>query len=225
MDSKRAFPESLPEAGDTFRSIPVWSCSNGKRLFDLCIATLLLGVSLPVMLVAALVIKCASRGPVLFRQERVGRNGRIFQVLKFRTMVHGKRNVGPGVTQQGDPRIFPAGRWLRKWKLDELPQFFNVVRGDMSLVGPRPDLPGYMARLGEGQREILSLRPGITGAVTLQFRHEEELLAQVRAEELLQFYTSRILPEKIRIDMAYAREANFFSDIKILLRTVATILR
>lgn len=208
----------------TSGSVAVWSCSIRKRLFDLCIATPLMLVSLPVMLVAALVVKCSSRGPVLFRQERVGRNGRIFQVLKFRTMVHGKRNVGPGVTQQGDPRIFPAGRWLRKWKLDELPQFFNVVRGDMSLVGPRPDVPGYMASLSEEQREILSLRPGITGAATLQFRHEEELLAQVPPEELPHFYASRLFPEKIRIDIAYARDANLFSDVKILLRTVATIL-
>ena len=208
----------------TSGSAPAWSCSGGKRLFDLCIATSLMLVSLPVMVVAALVVKCASRGPALFRQGRVGKDGRIFQVLKFRTMVYGKRNVGPGVTQLGDPRIFPAGRWLRKWKLDELPQFFNVVCGDMSLVGPRPDLPGYMASLSEEQREILSLRPGITGAATLQFRHEEHLLAQIPAEELTQFYTSHLLPEKIGIELAYARDANLFSDIKILLRTVATIL-
>jgi lipopolysaccharide/colanic/teichoic acid biosynthesis glycosyltransferase len=139
-------------------------------------------------------------------------------------MVHGPRNAGPGVTQQGDPRIFPAGRWLRKWKLDELPQFFNVVRGEMSLVGPRPDLPRYIASLGEEQKEILCLRPGIAGSATLQFRHEEDLLAQVPAQELVQFYVSRILPQKISIDMAYARQANLFSDVKILLRTVASIL-
>jgi lipopolysaccharide/colanic/teichoic acid biosynthesis glycosyltransferase len=201
-----------------------WSCSLGKRLFDLCVAIPFLMVSLPVMMVAAVVVKCASPGPALFRQDRVGRNGRIFQVLKLRTMVHGNRNVGLGVTQQGDPRIFPAGRWLRKWKLDELPQFFNVVRGEMSLVGPRPDLPDYMASLSGEQREILCLRPGIAGSATLQFRHEEDLLAQVPAQELAYFYTSRILPEKIRIDMAYARHANLFSDVKVLLRTAAAIV-
>ena len=201
-----------------------WSCSLGKRLFDLSVALPFLLLCLPVMLVVAVVVKCSSPGPGLFRQDRVGQDGKTFQVLKFRTMVHGKRNVGPGVTQQGDPRIFPAGAWLRKWKLDELPQFFNVVRGDMSLVGPRPDLPGYMASLGEEQREILDLRPGIAGAATLQFRHEEDMLAQVPAEELAQFYVSRILPEKIRIDLAYARQANFFSDVKVLLRTVTSIL-
>jgi lipopolysaccharide/colanic/teichoic acid biosynthesis glycosyltransferase len=201
-----------------------WSCSLGKRLFDLCVAIPFLLVSLPVMMVAAVMVKCASPGPALFRQDRVGRNGRIFQVLKFRTMVHGKRNVGPRVTQQGDSRIFPAGRWLRKWKLDELPQFFNVVRGEMSLVGPRPDLPDYMATLGEEQREILCLRPGIAGSATLQFRHEEDLLAQVPPQELAHFYTSRILPEKIRIDLAYARQESLWSDITILFRTVGTIL-
>jgi lipopolysaccharide/colanic/teichoic acid biosynthesis glycosyltransferase len=225
MDSQVVFSEGLPES-DVMTSgrAATWSCSAGKRLFDLSIATALMLASVPVMVAAALVVKCSSRGPVLFRQDRVGQNGRIFQVLKFRTMVHGKRNVGPGVTQQGDPRIFAAGRWLRKWKIDELPQFFNVIRGDMSLVGPRPDLPAYLASLGEEQRKILALRPGITGSATLQFRNEEDLLASVPAAELADYYTSHLLPEKIRIDIDYARDANLLSDVKILLRTVASIL-
>ena len=225
MDGKLTFAECLPEAVVMMSSrSPGWSLSLGKRCFDLCLAVPLLVVSLPVMLVAAVAVKCASPGPILFRQDRVGQNGRIFQLLKLRTMVHGERNVGPGVTQQGDPRIFPLGRWLRRWKLDELPQFFNVVRGDMSLVGPRPDLPAYIASLSEEQREILALRPGIAGSATLQFRHEEDLLAQVPAEELAHFYTSRLLPEKIRIDTAYARDASLLSDVKILLRTATSIL-
>jgi lipopolysaccharide/colanic/teichoic acid biosynthesis glycosyltransferase len=234
MKSRLTSLENLPEAGamtsESTRGSSRgdsttlgWSCSGGKRIFDLCVAIPVMLVSSPAMLVAAAMVKCSSPGPVLFRQDRVGQNGLVFQVLKFRTMTHGKGNTGPGVTQQGDPRIFPAGRWLRKWKLDELPQFFNVVRGEMSLVGPRPDLPGYMASLNEGQREVLLVRPGITGAATLEFRHEEDLLAHVPAAELTKFYTSRILPKKVGIDIAYARKANLLDDVKVLLRTAGTI--
>lgn len=223
MDRKLVLSQSMP-AADAFtsRSRRPWSHSAGKRIFDLAIATPLALISLPVMILTAVLVKCSSRGPVLFRQGRVGREGKTFQVLKFRTMVH--RNVGPGVTQQGDARIFPVGRYLRKWKLDELPQFINVLRGHMSLVGPRPDLPEYMAMLTGEQREILGLRPGITGSASLRFRHEEDLLAGVPADELQHFYVSRILPEKVQMDLAYAREATLFSDIKILFRTLATIL-
>lgn len=230
MESKLVFSETLTEAGTieagtmTSAAVPPWNCSLGKRVFDLCVAVPALLLASPVMLLAAAVVKIASPGPILFRQDRVGQNGRIFQVLKFRTMVHGRQNAGPGVTQQGDPRIFPAGRWLRKWKVDELPQFFNVVRGDMSVVGPRPDLPRYMESLGPEQREILILRPGITSSATLQFRHEEDLLAAVPAQELPQYYVSRILPEKIRIDLDYARGAGLLSDLKLVWRTAARIL-
>ncbi len=201
-----------------------WSRSAGKRVFDLCVAIPLLVMGSPALALAAIVVKASSPGPVLFRQSRVGRDGKTFRLLKFRTMVHGDLNKGPGVTRQGDSRIFPAGRWLRHWKLDEVPQFFNVIRGDMSLVGPRPDLPEYIASLNEEQREILSVRPGITGAATLQLRNEEDLLAQVPAAELQSFYISRLLPEKTRIDIAYARDASLWSDIKILFRTLAKIL-
>jgi lipopolysaccharide/colanic/teichoic acid biosynthesis glycosyltransferase len=201
-----------------------WSCSTGKRVFDLVLAGFFFLLSQPLMLVAALAIKCSSPGPVFFRQGRAGKDGKTFSLLKFRTMIHGRRDPGPGLTRRGDPRIFPVGRLLRKWKLDELPQFLNVIKGDMSLVGPRPDLPEYLAVLENEQREIYWIRPGITGSATLKFRHEEVLLAQVPPEELQDFYTSRVLPEKVQMDLDYAAQATFFSDVQMLLRTLAAIV-
>jgi lipopolysaccharide/colanic/teichoic acid biosynthesis glycosyltransferase len=223
MERDLGFSETVPRTGvqastERYR----WSRSTGKRLFDLIVAGFLFLVSQPLMLAAALAIKCSSPGPIFFRQVRVGKDGRTFSLLKFRTMNHG--NAGPGLTRQGDPRIFPVGRLLRKWKLDELPQFLNVMKGDMSLVGPRPDLPEYLAVLEDAQREIFWIRPGITGSATLKFRHEEALLAQVPPEELRHFYISQVLPEKVQMDLEYGAKATFFSDAQILLRTLASIV-
>jgi lipopolysaccharide/colanic/teichoic acid biosynthesis glycosyltransferase len=225
MDSKPVLSgaASLASLEPTINAY-TWSRSAGKRLFDVVFAGFCLLLTWPLMLLAALLIKCTSPGPVFFRQIRSGQDGKTFDLLKFRSMTHGRRNAGPGVTRQGDPRIFPAGRWLRKWKVDELPQFINVIRGEMSMVGPRPDLPEYMDLLSQDQREVLLLRPGITGAATVKFRNEEELLAQVPADELQQFYVYRLLPEKVRLELAYARQASLSGDLKILLSTVATIL-
>jgi lipopolysaccharide/colanic/teichoic acid biosynthesis glycosyltransferase len=225
MDSKPVLTgaASLASLEPTI-NVYTWSRSAGKRVFDVVFAGFCLLLTWPLMLLAALLIKCTSPGPVFFRQIRSGQDGKTFELLKFRSMTHGRSNAGPGVTRQGDPRIFPAGRWLRKWKLDELPQFINVMRGEMSLVGPRPDLPEYMELLSHDQREVLLLRPGITSAATIKFRNEEELLAQVPADELQQFYVYRVLPEKVGIELAYARQASLSGDIKILLNTVTTIL-
>ena len=225
MDSKPVLSgaASLASLEPTI-NLYTWSRSAGKRLFDVVFAGFCLLLTWPLMLLAALLIKCTSPGPVFFRQIRSGQDGKAFELLKFRSMTHGRPNAGPGVTRQGDPRIFPAGRWLRKWKVDELPQFINVMRGEMSMVGPRPDLPEYMDLLSQDQREVLLLRPGITGAATVKFRNEEELLAQVPADELQQFYVYRLLPEKVRLELAYARQASLSGDLRILLSTVATIL-
>jgi lipopolysaccharide/colanic/teichoic acid biosynthesis glycosyltransferase len=225
MDSKPVLTgaASLASLEPTI-NVYTWSRSTGKRLFDLVFAGFFLLLTWPLMVLAALLIKCTSPGPVFFRQMRAGQDGKTFQLLKFRSMTHGRRDAGPGVTRQGDPRIFPAGRWLRKWKVDELPQFINVLRGEMSLVGPRPDLPEYLDLLSSDQREVLLLRPGITGAATVRFRHEEELLAQVPPDELQQFYVYRILPEKVRLDLEYARQASWFGDVRIILQTVGVIL-
>ncbi len=221
MERDLDFSETVPlVSAEKYR----WSRSAGKRLFDLVVASFLFLAAQPLMLVAALAIKFSSPGPVFFRQVRVGKDGKTFSLLKFRTMIHGRRNAGPGLTQSGDPRIFPVGRWLRKWKLDELPQFLNVIKGDMSLVGPRPDLPEYLAVLEGKQREIFWIRPGITGSATLKFRHEEALLAQVPPEELREFYISRVLKEKVQLDLEYSEQATFFSDAQMLLRTLASIV-
>jgi lipopolysaccharide/colanic/teichoic acid biosynthesis glycosyltransferase len=175
------------------------------------------------MLVIGASVKLTSGSPILFRQKRFGQDGLEFECIKFRTMARGAGS-GPDVTQSGDARVTRIGRVLRKWKLDELPQLFNVLRGEMSLVGPRPDLPGLVAELDLESRNALGqLVPGITGWATLHFRHEEELLASVPSHELRTFYVHEVMPRKIALDLEYASRATFLSDVMILLRTVAAI--
>jgi lipopolysaccharide/colanic/teichoic acid biosynthesis glycosyltransferase len=205
------------------RGVSMWNESKGKRLFDLFLAAVLLVLVSPVMLAVALVVKLTSKGPVFYRQWRVGKEGHEFQLIKFRTMAY-ERQPGPRVTRAGDPRITGAGRVLRQWKLDELPQLLNVVRGDMSFVGPRPDVAEYLTFLDSELRKILDLRPGLTGAATLCYRHEEKLLSQVPEAELQKFYCTQVLPEKVRIDLDYARKAGLMSDLVLLLRTFRVIL-
>jgi|SRR5579862_648484 len=210
--------------GDALCGTPLeneWNDSLLKRLFDLLLALLLLLLFGPLMLAVALSVKLSSKGPVLFRQKRVGKDGHEFQLLKFRSMRQGC--AGPKVTRTGDPRITAVGQIIRKWKLDELPQLFNVVRGDMSFVGPRPDVAEYLRHLNQAQRQILQLRPGITSSATLSYRKEEQLLSQVNGN-LETFYCTELLPEKVRMDLDYARNAGFRSDLSIVLRTLAAIL-
>jgi lipopolysaccharide/colanic/teichoic acid biosynthesis glycosyltransferase len=164
-------------------------------------------------------IRVTSSGPILFRQHRVGQDGELFEILKFRTMFHAI-NSGPGVTRSGDRRITRIGRILRRTKLDELPQLFNVLTGKMSLVGPRPDLPEYYCTLAPEYLPIVKLRPGVTGWATLHFRHEEELLAGVPEPDTFQFYVGTVLPEKARLALDYATRATFLSDVQIVLRTI-----
>ncbi len=178
----------------------------------------------PVLLLVTAAIRISSPGPALFRQMRVGQQGRLFQLLKFRSMRATAEHSGPRITCQNDPRIFPVGRILRRWKLDELPQLLNVLRGDMSLVGPRPDLPEFCATLDKDQRSILELRPGITGAATLVYRDEERILADQNSQHLTDFYINQLYPEKIQLDLEYARKAGFVSDLRILAQTAAAIL-
>lgn len=203
--------------------ISPWCVSEYKRLFDLVTGCWLLALATPAMLVTALLVRVSSRGPILFRQVRVGQGGRNFSLLKFRTMVDKRPEPGPAVTQRGDPRVTSVGRFLRKFKLDELPQLFNVVRGDMSLIGPRPDVVEYYRSLSPTQQQVLQLRPGATGAATLRFRDEEGILAQVPQAELLSFYTGTLLPKKIELDLDYARRATFLTDMIVLFRTVEAI--
>jgi lipopolysaccharide/colanic/teichoic acid biosynthesis glycosyltransferase len=147
-----------------------------KRLFDIVFAAVGLVVLSPLLLLVAVAVKVSSRGPVLFRQERIGQGGRAFYIVKFRSMVANAENAGPSITPEGDPRVTRIGRFLRKTKLDELPQLWNVLVGEMSFVGPRPEVPKYVSQYTPEQRRVLELKPGITDLATLEFRKEEEML-------------------------------------------------
>lgn len=188
-----------------------WAVSRSRRLLDFTISFLVLVVGALPMLLLAACVRLTSKGNVIFSQERLGLRGRIFKVYKFRSMVHtANENNGPGLTRNGDSRITPLGHVMRKLKLDELPQFYNVLRGDMSLVGPRPKLPQYAAFLN------MPYRPGITGPATLAFCHEEEMLRNVNAAEIDSFYAREIKPVKARLDACYMCHATPASDASIL---------
>jgi len=202
--------------------------SPGKRLFDLLGATLGLLVLWPVLGVVAIMIYLDDGRPVFFRQERVGFQGKRFRIEKFRTMVvspAAPSGDGPSLLTIGsrDPRITRAGYWLRRYKLDELPQLINVLAGEMSLVGPRPEVPHYVARYTADQRRVLELQPGITDPASLRYRHESEILAQAPDPERL--YVEQIMPEKIRLNLEYADRASLWSDLAILVQTLFCLLR
>lgn len=201
----------------------LWCSSKAKRVLDIVLSSVVLVTAAPLMLLIALAIRATSPGPVLFRQWRSGLNERQFQLLKFRTMENRFECSGPAVTRRGDIRITPLGKWLRRWKLDELPQLVNVLRGEMSIVGPRPDLDQFWRQANELERQILALKPGLTGAATLAFADEEELLAQVPESELLGFYIRDVLSRKARLDCEYAAQANFWTDCGLVIKTIAAI--
>ncbi len=187
-----------------------------KYIFDRTMALIGLLFLWPVLLVVALLIKIRMPGPVLFVQQRVGRNGVLFNCHKFRSMttIHG----GSSVSVAGEARITQLGAKLRKYKLDELPELWDVLIGNMSFVGPRPDVPGYADQLQGEDRIILSLRPGITGPATLKYRNEEELLATV--ENPVQYNNEVIYPDKVRINRYYAEHYSFMDDLKMIFCTV-----
>jgi len=189
-----------------------------RRLLDAGIALTLIILLSPALLFAALLVLCTSRGALFYRQKRVGRDGRLFDICKFRTMETGADRHGPSVTSADDCRITPAGRFLRRSKLDELPQLWNVVRGDMSLVGPRPQVPRFVDCFEPSLRRlVLHVRPGITGPTALHFRHEESLLADKADRE--SFYIEQILPVKLEMDAEYVRNRSIRSDLRILSQT------
>ena len=188
-----------------------------KFLFDRLFALLGLVILSPVLLVVALLVRFRMPdGPVLFRQVRIGKDGKPFSLVKFRTMAGDQ--AGDTVTVAGDPRVTPLGARLRRHKLDELPELWNVLVGDMSFVGPRPDVPGYADALTGEDREILQLRPGITGPATLKYRNEEELLATV--EDPVRYNDEVIFPDKVRINRYYLHHGSFWTDLRILWATV-----
>ena len=196
-----------------------WWRGGGKRAFDLVAAAFLLVVMLPLILVCAALVRALDGSPVLFRQIRVGRAARRFEIVKFRTM---RAAAGELVTAAGDPRITRLGRWLRRTKLDELPQFWNVIRGEMSLVGPRPEIPTFVRAQGRSYRALAHLRPGMTDWASLAFRDEERLLAARAAER--DFYQQALLPRKLALARLYACRMSFPIDLGILAATCCLVL-
>jgi len=189
----------------------------GKRLFDFTAAFLeLLILAIPIGIISIIIWVTDSR-PILFTQQRVGKEGKLFQIKKFRTM-YVRKEEDSTITVAGDQRITPIGRYLRRWKLDELPQLWNVMVGEMSFVGPRPDVPGYADKLAGDERKLLLLRPGITGPATLAYRNEEEILAKVN--DPIQYNNEVIYPEKVRLNLEYLEEASFFKDLRYIYQTI-----
>jgi lipopolysaccharide/colanic/teichoic acid biosynthesis glycosyltransferase len=193
-----------------------------KRLFDVTCAGLGLGLLSPVLLVIALLIKLDSSGPVFFRQVRVGLREKPFEILKFRTMRVDAEKLGGQLTARGDSRVTRVGRFLRAGKLDELPQLFNVLRGDMSLVGPRPEVPRYVALYTPRQREVFRVRPGITDLASLKFRNESELLAAAADPE--SFYIHEVMPAKLELNLRYIAAQSLGFDLGIILQTLWRVL-
>lgn len=221
------FDSFLPTTANACRwAIPLslWSASVSKRLFDIVCVICALPLALPVLLFVGLAVRLTSKGPIVFRQQRMGRNGQCFTILKFRTMpvscgpvssgqVSAGTSTRPTLTSLSNQQFTPIGRFLRRWKLDEVPQLINILRGEMSLVGPRPKLACY-----ESVR--LACRPGLTGFATLVFAREEMALATLPQGDVDGYYQAVLKPMKLRLDAEYMGRATFSSDLKIILKSV-----
>ena len=194
-----------------------------KRLFDIAVSILGLLLLSPLLCVVALVIKLDSRGPVFFRQERMGGGFRPFLIYKFRTMVQDSSGGGWSLMVGQDRRITRVGRFLRKTKIDEFPQLINVLRGDMSFVGPRPEVRQYVELFRHDYEEILEIAPGITDLASLQYRYESEILGNSSNPE--EEYVKHILPVKIRLAKEYIRRSSFFFDITLILKTLSKLFK
>ena len=193
-----------------------------KRALDVVVAGLGLAVLSPALFVIALAVKVSSRGPVLFKQERVGRHQQLFEIYKFRTMRVGVS--GPAVTSQGDKRITWLGQLLRTTKLDEVPQLLNVLRGEMSLVGPRPEVPAYVAHWPAKARErILSERPGITDPASIVYRREAEEIAT--ADDPERYYLEVVMPKKVALYVEYVEQRSLINDVRLIAKTLVSVAR
>jgi lipopolysaccharide/colanic/teichoic acid biosynthesis glycosyltransferase len=193
-----------------------------KRAFDVIVSAAALLVLSPVLVVLALAVKLESPGAVFYLGNRIGRGGQPFKLFKFRSMVSGADRRGPGITTAGDARITRVGRVLRRTKLDELPQLLNVLRGEMSLVGPRPEDPRYVALYTPEQRRVLEVRPGITSLASVRYRHEEQLL---QGPDWEQTYITQVMPDKLAIDLDYVRAPSLRRDLGIIWQTVVALFR
>ncbi len=205
--------ETASDDEKLYSRLSPWCGSVWKRTFDLaCVVPALILIS-PILGVLAIAVRLTSPGPVIFRQRRTGKHRKLFTIYKFRTMAENSEATGPGHTAKGDPRITALGRYLRLCKLDELPQLYNVLRGEMSLVGPRPKLPGH-------DPAPMACRPGVTGAATLAFRYESRILSKVPTGRIESFYQRAIVPLKLKLDTEYMEKATLWSDIQVLCATV-----
>ena len=193
-----------------------------KRLFDIVTASLGLLVLSPLLVLVAVLVKLTSPGPVLFRQERIGRGFRPFLICKFRTMAADAPRQGGQITFGRDSRITRVGHVLRKMKIDELPQLINVLKGEMSLVGPRPEVPEYVDLFRQDYEEILQARPGITDLASIEYREEAAILG--RAEDPRKEYVERVLPDKIRLAKQYVRQSSFSGDLVLIMKTVLSLV-
>jgi lipopolysaccharide/colanic/teichoic acid biosynthesis glycosyltransferase len=193
-----------------------------KRLFDITAASAGLLVLAPILILVALAIKRDSRGPIFFKQIRVGQGFKPFWIYKFRTMVDGAAGGSPSITVGADPRITRIGELLRKTKIDETPQLLNILRGDMSFVGPRPEVPRYVGLFQRDYEEVLKVRPGLTDLASLKYRDEASVLGQYDHPETE--YVERLLPDKIRLAKEYIQKASFGYDLALILKTLVKLL-
>lgn len=188
-----------------------------KRLFDLTFSFLGLIICFPIFIIVPILIKLDSKGPVFFRQARVGKNFIQFKIYKFRTMRHDPEERGPVITVGGDHRVTRIGRFLRQYKVDELPQLFNVLKGEMSFVGPRPEVKKYVQLFEKDYKKLLRIRPGITDPASIKYSDEESILSL--SENWEEEYKKRILPEKIQLSVGYVENHNLVTDVKLILKT------
>lgn len=194
-----------------------------KRLFDIGASSIGLILLSPILILIAICIKLDSKGPVFFKQIRVGKNKDLFKIYKFRTMVTDAEKLGKQITIGNDTRITKVGTFIRKCKLDELPQLINVLNGDMSLVGPRPEVPKYVELYDEYQKQILLVQPGITDYASIEFRNESEILGESKDPE--NKYINDIMPYKIELNIKYIKNISLYEDLKLITRTIKAIAK
>ncbi len=194
-----------------------------KRCFDIIFAFFGIMLLLWLFLIIAMAIKCSSEGPVLFKQERVGRYGKTFKIWKFRSMIVNAESKGMQITTGCDNRITRVGKFIRKTKIDELPQLFNVLSGKMSFVGPRPEVLKYVALYNDDQLRVLSVKPGITDLASIEFRNENDLLKDDENPE--KKYIEDIMPKKLALNLKYIEKAGFFYDISLIFKTIGKVIK
>lgn len=210
------------EPSDVERSLSLRVQRGLKRAFDLSFSLVASVVLLPVAVLVSGLILLSGRGPILYRSVRVGGGGRLFRLYKFRTMVPEAENLGPGVTHRDDPRVTRIGRVLRRTKFDEFPQVLNVLRGEMSIVGPRPELPKYVRLFPEEYSELLRMKPGLTSLAQVAYRDEETLLPDRDTER---YYLTHVLPRKLALDLFYVRHWSLVLDLHVFFIGLLTLLR